>query len=130
MEEPRIKAQKQHDYLSDAYIFSWDRLSDEQEKLLTYGQKIVESQWLLEFPMLVIFHTDKMEHFVQLYKNVNLLYQESWGEVDRMNCFLVNKRMYDMIKDPEDDFSVKLSGSQDLLNLFNNEMFVVATVKE
>ena len=120
-----------HEYLSDAYIYSIKPVKPKEIKKLLYAQKIIEAMWLEEYPV-VIFLSKKsrIKYSTKLYGPVELVYPRGWEEINESETILINERMYAFCRIDKAPF-VNIDIASDsirLLELFKQEVFVVATV--
>lgn len=119
------------EFTSDAHIFSRNQISTDTASDLLYAQMVVEAKWLGDFPVFA-FPTpdDEIKRFAPLYEDVKLVYPDNWSVVDKVDAFLINDRMYQLCKIQDAPF-VKLaySTSEELIRLFETEMFVVAAAR-
>lgn len=120
-----------HDFTSDAHIFSAIPIGRDIISDLLYAQLVAEAQWLEEFPVFAFAPDDRITHSAQLFEDVKLVYPDDWGVIDKTNAFLVNARMYELCKMADAPFiNLKYSTAEGLLKLFETEMFVVAGVDQ
>ena len=120
-----------HDFTSDAHIFSATPIGRDTVSDLLYAQLVAEAKWLNEFPVFAFVTSGaELKHFAPLYEGVRLVYPEDWSLIDNADAFLVNKQMYNLCRMDDAPFvQLKHSTAEELLRLFETEMFVVAAVE-
>ena len=116
------------EFASDAHIFSLNQINEDTASDLLYAQMVVEAKWLGDFPVFA-FPTpaDEIKRYAPLYEDVKLVYPDNWDMIDKVNAFLINDKMYQMCKMQDAPFvNLAYSTSEELMKLFETEMFVVA----
>ena len=118
------------EYLSDAYIYSIKPVKQKKIKKLLYAQKIIEAMWLEEYPAVIFLSKkNRIKYSTKLYGPVELVYPRGWEEINKSEIILINERMYDFFKIDKAPFvNIDISNSIRLLELFKQEIFVVATI--
>ena len=114
-------------FASDAHIFSHQQLTPQSTANMLYAQQVVEAKWLGDFPTFAIEDPpEPIKHSAHLFEDVHLIYPESWNIIDKANAFLLNSKMYELCQTADKPFHhLQHSSSQELLELFNQEMFIV-----
>ena len=120
-----------HDFTSDAHIFSATPIGRDTVSDLLYAQLVAEAKWLEEFPVFAfVTGESELKHYAPLYEDVRLVYPEDWSLIDNVDAFLLNKQMYNLCRMDDAPFvNLKHSTSEELLKLFETEMFIVAAVE-
>ena len=116
------------EFASDAHIFSFNQISEDTASDLLYAQMVVEAKWLGDFPIFA-FPTpaDELKRCAPLFEDVKLVYPDNWDVIDKVDAFLLNDKMYQMCKIQDAPFvNLAYSTSEELMKLFETEMFVVA----
>ena len=116
------------EFASDAHIFSVNQISKDTASDLLYAQMVVEAKWLGDFPVFAFpAPADELKRCTPLFEDVKLVYPDDWGVIDDVNAFLINDKMYQMCKVKDAPFvNLAYSTSEELMKLFETEMFVVA----
>ena len=116
------------EFASNAHIFSTDQISEDTASDLLYAQMVVEAKWLGDFPVFAFSpHADEIARCAPLYEDVKLVYPDNWDVIDNVNAFLINEKMYELCKMQDAPFvNLTYSTSEELMKLFETEMFVVA----
>ena len=118
------------DNLSDSYIFYADNQlpSPKLQSQLINGQKVVERQYLFDFPVLAI--PNQEPEGVKLFDNVYQLYPEGWDVIDEADSFLMNENMYNLCKSEDSAIGLEINTAEKLLELFKTKMFIVVGVTD
>ena len=85
-----------------------------------------EALWLDGFPTFAIPYHPAIDHFTQLYEDIKLIHPESWDIIDKTTIFLLNSRMYEFCRNPDDPFpNIVNTTSDELRKLFETDIFAV-----
>lgn len=117
--------------LSASYVFSQSFIAERDVSDLLWAQKVVESQWLGEFPTLAVINEGQFKEPIQLFEDVHLIPSEEWGLLDDTDVFLINKKMSDILGVGGSEgslFDLSYAHSEALLDLFERVQFVVVCV--
>ena len=116
------------EFASDAHIFSVNQISKDTASDLLYAQMVVEAKWLGDFPVFAFpAPADELKRYTPLFEDVKLVYPDDWGVIDDVDAFLINDKMYQLCKVKDAPFvNLAHSTSDELMKLFETEMFVVA----
>ena len=127
MQEYTIKAFEQQPYSTDAYIYSASdyEISRDEVKALLEAQDILEAMWYSEVPVIVGLGTAAPEEGFRVYDSTYLLYTKGWHGIDGVNAYLVNQQMREMCRSEKSTSLIFDAVSEDLVELFNNTVFVV-----
>ena len=123
--------QEQEAEISDACIFSESALSQAIIDKLRQVQKVVEGQWLDEFPVVAVLAEKLPATCEVLYGEVKLIPKKDWEiVVDAASALLFNLNMFSLCKDDEAPFiGLAKSTALELELLSKEEMFVVAGIE-